>query len=346
MEKKKILIVGFGGTIAMVVDVERKCLVPAKNIHEIIEMVPQIKDLADVDFVDLENLDSTNINPHHWTKLALFIADNMDKYDGFVITHGTNTMSYTSSALALSLGRGLKKPVVITGSQLPLISVGTDAKFNLENSVKTVLSAIDKKIAEVMVVFSDVVLRGSRTVKVSESDFKAFDSPAVDPIARIRSTGIFFSKDAFRTDDSIPFDCNPHFDAGVLAVDLTPGQSPTLIREVLKSGACKGVILKSHGAGSVPSQGEYNFLPLIRDSVYTYKIPMLVSTKFLGGNSYKEVNDEPAVEAIEAGAISTGDMTDVMTEVKLMWLLRKGFKTKEELASEIRRSYVGEVTPF
>ncbi len=344
--KNKILIIGFGGTIAMVVDETKKSLVPAKSIQELIDMVPLIKELADVDFIDLENVDSTNINPHHWTKLAIFISDNIEKYDGFVITHGTNTMAYTASALALALGRGLKKPVVITGSQLPLVDAGTDARFNLENSVKTVTEAIKKKIAEVMVVFSDVVLRGSRTVKISESDFKAFSSPAVDPIARIKSTGIFFSKDAFRVDDSIPFDCLPHFDSGVLAVDLTPGQSPSLIREVLKSGACKGVILKSHGAGSVPSQGEYNFLPLIRDSVNTYKIPMLVATKFLGGNSYKEVNDAPAVEAIEAGATSTGDMTDVMTEVKLMWLLRKGFRTKEELANEIKRSYVGEVTPF
>ncbi len=343
---KKILIIGFGGTIAMVVDEQRKALVPAKNVEEILDLVPSIRQLAQIDFRELENLDSTNINPTHWTKLALCIRQNIGQYDGFIVTHGTNTLAYTASALAIALGRGLKKPIVITGSQLPLINIGTDARFNLENSVKVVLKAIRENIAEVMIVFSDLILRGARSVKISESDFRAFFSPSVDPIGRIRSTGIYFEKEALRVDPSVPFDVQPHFEQGVLTIDLTPGQNPSLIHEVLKSGKCKGIILKSHGAGSVPSLGEYSFLPLIRESVHHFKIPVLVSTKFVGGNAYKEVNDEPAVEAIDAGAIPTGDLTDVMAEVKLMWLLAKGVRTYEELRKEMSKSYVEEVTPF
>ncbi len=346
MTKKKILLIGFGGTIAMIVDEATKSIIPAKNINEILDMVPVIKDLADIDFVDLENLDSTNVNPTHWTKLAIFIMEKYEQYDGFVITHGTNTMSYTASALSIALGRGLKKPVVVTGSQLPLVLCGTDARFNLENSVKVTLKAIDESIAEVMIVFSDVILRGGRAVKVSESDFRTFQSPAIGPIGFIKSTGIFFAPDALHIKQEIPFECHPHFESGILTVDLTPGQSPSLIREVLRSGTCKGVILKSHGAGSVPSIGEYSFLPLIKDAVDTYKVPIMVSTKFLGGNSYKEINDAPAVEALKAGAIPTGDMTDVMSEVKLMWLLKRGFHDRKGLCEEIGKSYVGEVTPF
>ena len=342
---KKILIIGFGGTISMIVDEIAKAVVPAKDVEEIISLVPAIKEIADIEFIDLENIDSTNVNPTHWTKLALFIAEKHDQYDGFIITHGTNTMSYTASALSLALGRGLKKPVIITGSQLPLVICGTDARFNLENSVKVIIKAIEKMVNEVMIVFSDLVLRGSRAVKVSESDFRAFVTPAIEPIGRIRSTGVFFSSESLKVDPKIPFNCQPHFQENVLAVDLTPGQSPSLIREFLKSGKCKGIILKSHGAGSVPSEGEYSFLPLIKESVEQYKIPILVSTKFLGGNSYKEVNDEPAVEAMKAGAIPTGDLTDVMAEVKLMWLLAQGF-SRETMIQQISKNQVGEVTPF
>ena len=343
---KKILIIGFGGTIAMIVDEKRKALVPAKNVEEILNLVPAIKQLAQIDFKDLENLDSTNVNPTHWTKLALYISQNIEQYDGFIVTHGTNTLAYTASALAIALGCGLKKPVVITGSQLPLVNIGTDARFNLENAVKVVLKAVEKQIAEVMIVFSDLILRGCRSVKVSESDFRAFFSHSVDPLGRIRSTGIYFGSEALRADPAIPFEVTPHFEQGVLTIDLTPGQNPALIYEVLKSGKCKGIILKSHGAGSVPSLNEYSFLPLIRESVHHFQIPVLVSTKFLGGNAYKEVNDEPAVEAIEAGAISTGDLTDVMAEVKLMWLLAKGIRKHEDLRREISRNYIEEVTPF
>ncbi|MBI2572248.1 asparaginase [Candidatus Woesearchaeota archaeon] len=342
----KILIIGFGGTISMVVDEASKSIVPAKNIQELLEMVPTIRDLATIEFVDLENLDSTNVNPSHWTKLSFYIIEHHDEFDVFIVTHGTNTMAYTASALALSLGRGLKKPVIITGSQMPLILCGTDARFNLENSVKAAVKAVRDRIVEVMIVFSDVILRGSRCVKVSESDFRAFTSPALEPIGIIKSTGVWFRSNAFLRDDTLPFDPYPHFETGVLSVDLTPGQSPDLIREIFKSGKCKGMILKSHGAGSVPSEGEHSFLPLIKAATQLYKIPILVSTKFLGGNAYKEINDAPAVEAMEAGAIPTGDLTDVMAEVKLMWLLSRGFKTRDQLIEEISKDYVGEVTPF
>jgi L-asparaginase len=340
---KKILLIGFGGTIAMVVDEASKSIVPAKNIQEILELVPTVKDIADIDFEDLENLDSTNVNPTHWTKLAKYIAEKHDHYDGFVITHGTNTMAYTASALALALGRGLKKPVVVTGSQLPLVAFGTDARFNLENSVKAVIKASDMHIAEVMIVFADKILRGARAVKVSESDFRAFASPAFDPIGHIKSTGVFFTPEALRL-NSDDFVCKPEFEVGVLTIDLTPGQQPQLLQEILKSGKCNGIILKSHGAGSVPTIEPYSFLRIIKESVDHYKIPILVSTKFLGGNAFKEINDAPAVDAIKAGAIPTGDLTDVMAEVKLMWLLAQGYRTRNELSFQVPKNYVGEVS--
>lgn len=289
----------------MVVDEIAKKVVPAENIGDLLNSVPRIQEIADIDLHVLSNVDSTNVVPEDWTKIAYFIADHMHEYDGFVITHGANTMAYTASGLELALGQGFPKPVVITGSQLPLTVYGNDARFNLENAVKTVVKAVEEEICEVMIVFSDVILRGARSVKISESNFRAFASPAYPAIGNILSTGISFTSFAQRGKPTEPFTLQPHFEKGVLTIELSPGQSPSLIEEIVKSGRCKGLILKSHGAGSVPTLGEFSFLPLIEKTVNHYKIPVIVSTKFLGGNSFKEVNDAPAVEAIEVGAISS-----------------------------------------
>ncbi|MDD2656373.1 MAG: asparaginase [Patescibacteria group bacterium] len=342
-QKKKILVISYGGTIVMVVDKEKNMVVPAKNIDEIMELVPDLDQVADVSMEILSNKDSTNVSPQDWTRLAMFIQEQHDKYDGFVITHGTNTMAYTASALTIALGNGLQKPIVLTGSQLPLTEYGNDARFNFENAVKTAVVAAEQNIAEVMIVFSDLILRGSRSVKVSESSFRAFKSPAFPELGMILSTGIHFSSIVKKADPTIPLNIKPHFSNDIVSLDLTPGQLPGLIESIVTSGKCKGIIFKSHGAGSVPTEGEYSFLPLIKKTVGTLKIPVIVSTKFLGGNSYKKVNDECAVLALEAGAIPGGDLTDVMTEVKLMWILAQGTMTEDQVRKQMMTPYVGEM---
>lgn len=319
-------------------------VLPAENIDEIMALLPSLADLAEVELDVISNKDSTNVNHTDWTRLTYHLGKKMDDYDAFLITHGTNTMAYTASALSLALGRGLKKPVAITGSQLPLTVYGNDARFNFENAVKVLVQACEEQIAEVMVVFNDVVLRGSRAVKVSESAFRAFQSPAFPAIADITSTGVHFNYHALKIEPATVFEIKPHFTPGVLSVDLTPGQLPDLFETIISSGLCKGVILKSHGAGSVPTEGIYNFIPLIKRTVRDYKIPVIISTKFLGGNSFKEVNDECAVMALEAGAIPSGDLTDVMTEVKLMWIMAQGANSIGDVQKLILSEYTGEIT--
>lgn len=343
--KKKVLIIGYGGTIVMVVDEKRKAVVNAKNIQQILRLLPSLKEVADTHFVLLANKDSTNVNPDDWSRLAVYIHKNYKKYDAFVVTHGTNTMAYTASALTLALGPDLQKPVIITGSQLPLTVYGNDARFNFENAVKTAVVAAEKNIGEVMIVFDDLILRGCRAVKVSESAFRAFSSPAFPEIGRITSAGIYFNPFAKTSKSNISdFEIFPNFNTNILSMDLTPGQLPSMVEAILASGKCKGLILKSHGAGSVPTEAEFSFIPLIRKSVHNYKIPVIVSTKFLGGNAYKEVNDDCAIQAIEAGAIPAGDLTDVMTEVKLMWILAQGVFGEKEIQRKLLTSYAGEVT--
>ncbi|MBI4173967.1 MAG: asparaginase [Candidatus Aenigmarchaeota archaeon] len=343
-KKKKVLVIGYGGTIVMIVDEKTKSVKPAANLKQVLALLPRLDEVADISMEILSNKDSTNVTPDDWTRLALFLYNNRDAYDAFVITHGTNTMAYTASALTLALGSGFQKPVVLTGSQLPLTVYGNDARFNFENSIKVAVEASNQGIAEVMVVFSDVILRGGRTVKVSESAFDAFKSPAFPELGVITSTGIHFSPIVRRVDKKARLELNPNFSTNIVSLDLTPGQLPSMVESFLTIGKCKGLILKSHGAGSVPTEGEYSFISLIQKAVREYKIPVIVSTKFLGGNAYKEINDECAVRAIEAGAIPGGDLTDVMTEVKLMWILAQGAFSEKQIHARILTDYVGEVT--
>src|SRR3989344_3138736 len=285
MKKRKVIILGFGGTIAMVPDV-KGILKPAKSVEEIIKIVPSLSEMANVIFHELENLDSTNINPNHWTKLILYIQKIHGKVDAIIITHGTDTMAYTAGAVALALGRGLKIPIIFTGSQLPLVAYGTDAQFNLENSMKTALEACDQGIAEVMIVFNDRVLRACRALKMSEASFLAFDSPAFPYLARIDAVGIHFIADALKVNKKSAFKIKSKFQRGILAVELTPGIEPDILLETIKSKKCQGVLLKSFGAGNVPTEGEYSLLPMIREAVNVLKLPVLISTKFVNGKTH------------------------------------------------------------
>ena len=318
-------------------------LKPAKGIEEIIAIVPSLKEMADVSFQELERRDSTNINPSHWAKLALKVQEVHDQVDGVIVTHGTDTMAYTSGAVALALGRGLKIPVIFTGSQLPLVAHGTDARFNLENAMKAMLQACEEKIAEVMIVFSDSVLRSGRAIKISEAKFPAFDSPAFPHLARIDATGVHFIPEAFKVKKKTAFEVKPQFQRGILAIDLVPGLEPEILLEILRSGKCRGLLLKSLGAGNVPSEEEYSLLPVIIEAVRTLGVPVLVSTKFIGGQTHMDIY-EPGKMALDAGAIPTGDMTDVMAQVKFMWTLGQGHQSRNDLRRAILTNIVGEIT--
>ncbi len=316
---------------------------PAKSIEDIIRIVPSLKEMADVSFIELENLDSTNLNPNHWEKLILEIQRIHDTVDAILITHGTDTMAYTASAVSLALGRGLKIPIVFTGSQLPLITFGTDARFNLENSMKTLIEASRLGIAEVMVVFNDRVLRASRSIKTSEASFLAFDSPAFPYLARIDAVGIHFIKEAIKADTNISLDIKTGFQRGILAIELSPGLEPDIVLEILKSKKCHGLLLKSFGAGNVPTEGEYSLLPVIQEAVSALNLPVLISTKFVNGRTHMGIY-ETGKKALDAGAMPTGDMTDVMAQVKLMWALAQSPKSLVDLKNMINTDFVGEIT--
>lgn len=340
--KKKVTILGFGGTIAMVPDSDG-VLAPAKTVDELMSFVPQLAEMADIELIQLENVDSTNITPEHWKKLAEAIWSLSDATDGIIVTHGTDTMPYTASAIALAVGRHFQLPVVFTGSQLPIAEFGSDARFNLENSMKAILRALDENIAEVMIVFSDRVMRATRSIKTSEDRFDAFDSPAFPYLARITASGVRFTATAFTKVKPMPDSrLKADFDGEIFAIDLVPGLDPSLLRSMITSTRCEAILLKSLGAGNVPSEGEHSLIPAIEEAGKK-NIPVLISTKFVGGRTIADLY-EPGKKAIDAGAIPTRDMTDVTAQVKLMWLLAQGFHSPGQLREKITRSYAGEVS--
>lgn len=328
----------------MVVNEERKAVEPAKNLDEILNMLPRMDELADIEMDILENKDSANITPDDRTRLAMYIYKKHDDYDAFVITHGTNTMANTASALSLAFGDWLQKPVIITWSQLPLSVYGNDARFNFENAIKTAVEAAEENIAEVMITFNHVVLRWSRSMKVSESAFDAFASPAFPVLWDITATGIHFSHLARRADPNKKLEINPHFNNNILSMDITPWLSPHLLEDFILSGKCKWIILKSFWAWSVPTEWNFSLLPFIKKAVEEYKVPVIVTTKFLWWNSFKEINDECAVMALEAWAIAWWDITSVMAEAKLMWILAQWAQTEKSIREQMIQSYVGEVS--
>lgn len=338
--KPKILLLSMGGTIFSVV--ENHVVRTAKNINELIGQVPRIHEIADLDFEIVANLDSTNVGIEEWVLLHDRISEKYDSYDGFVVAHGTNTMTYTATALAFSLGSTLGKPVVLTGSQLPLSVYGDDAHFNLEHSVKACCLAVEQNICEVMISFHDVVLRGCRSVKVSESNFAAFSSPAFPALAQVTANGISFSNLARKRQSGLFERRSPSFSNSIICIDLVPGLDPMLLETLVEKGKIKGIILKSHGAGSVPDQGKNSFIPFI-EAMVRQNILVVITTKFLGGNSFKATNDEPAIHALKAGAISSRDMTDVAAQIKLMYLLNQG-NSISQVRDRFTESIVGEVS--
>lgn len=341
--KKRILILAFGGTIAMVPDYEAGgALVPAKSITQMLAMVPSLEEMAELHYEQLLNIDSTNINPSHWTMLAEKIADKAKNYDGIIVTHGTDTMAYTATAISFALGKNPPIPIVFTGSQLPLVDIGSDARFNLENSMKVVIQAAVLGINETMIVFSSHVFRANRSLKSSEARFDAFESPAFPELAIITAAGVTFHAHARRRSGDGEVTLNPRFQSDIYSVDLIPGTNPELHRVVIRSGLCKAIVFRSFGAGNVPSGGRYSLIPIISEAVAT-GIPVLVSTKFVGGNTRMDIY-EPGVLALAAGAISTADMTSVAVEVKLMWALGQGHASIKELKRVMGTDYFGEVS--
>lgn len=326
---KKICIIFCGGTITMKRN-KSGVLAPFYNSKDLLNFVPQLSQLADISVIQLANIDSTNIEPKFWTTLAETIKDNVDKYGGFVITHGTDTMAYSASAISFALGN-IHKPIIFTGSQKPISDIPSDAVNNLINSV---IVASRFKVG-VCVVFGSKIIRGNRSTKTSESNLDSFDSPMVEPLGIISIDPLITSL----YKQKISKLSNLLFDPNVIIVKITPGLSQKYLEYIISADA-HGLILEGFGAGNIPK----TFLPFLHKAKQQ-ELPVIILSQCEKGTTKMELY-EVGNDALRAGAIPGGDMTVEASSTKLMWILaqtrdmkkiRKLFLT--DVAGEVSSNY-------
>ncbi len=328
---KRLLIVGTGGTISSTDSGEG--LEASLSISEIVDYSRDcLRDLEfEVYFSDLMNIDSTLIQPEDWGRMAEEVGRNYDAYDGFVISHGTDTLAYTASMLAFML-RSPSKPVVLTGSMKPVQAPESDAVANISDAIHFAAAGC----AGVFVAFNGKIIRAGRVSKVASSDVDAFASVNEPPLANMTREGIRFN-DRF-TASSEPFFVDTRINPGVFVLKIVPGMNPGLVDLLVEQGI-SGLVIESFGAGGLPYRGRDLLAAVGRAAE---RIPVVLSSQVL----YDGVNlrtYEVGQRALEAGVISARDMTTEAAVTKLMWVLGHT-SDLQEVRRFFDMSLAGEVT--
>ncbi len=335
-----ILIIYTGGTIGMAYHPETGSLVPV-NFEEISQQLPELKRFNyTLNAVSFEPpIDSSNVTPDTWLKIAQTIEKNYDRYDGFVILHGTDTMSYSASALSFML-ENLDKPVIFTGSQLPVSTLRTDGRENIISAIEIAAAKEKGKavVPEVCIFFQNSLFRGNRTTKFNTEYFNAFRSENYPLLAE---TGIeikFNHKAILRPSSKGKLIIHTGFDNNVAMVKLFPGIKTEVLRAVFNAPGLKGVIIETYGSGNAPTN-EW-FLEEIRNAVKR-GLYILNITQCIAG-SVDMTKYETGKKLMEAGVLNGYNITRESAVTKLMFLLGQGFNDKE-VKFFINKSIRGEI---
>ena len=307
---KHILLIATGGTIAS--KTTENGLAPQISSEELLDYVPAARTFCTIDAIQILNIDSTNIQPEHWLLMAKTVQENYDKYDGFVICHGTDTMAYTSAALSYLI-QNSPKPVIITGAQKPISMEITDAKTNLLDSLR--FAACDDAHG-VSIVFNGKVIAGTRARKVHSKSFNAFDSINFPVLATIRDDKIvhYVKENCPCSYPSFYIDLNPK----VFLLKLIPGMDPGLLPWIGEH--YDAVIMESYGVGGIPSDEHSNFLKEVDRLIANGKI-VVMTTQVMYEGSDMAVYEVGHVAKERYGLIESYDMTLEATVTKLMWIM-------------------------
>jgi len=343
MSKKEIsiLIIYTGGTIGMVHDPKTGSLVPIDFKH-ITDHVPVLSsfgvDLHSVTFDPVQ--DSSNIDPEMWVKMAETIEANYDRFDGFVVLHGTDTMAYSASALSYMLGN-LSKPVVFTGSQLPIGLPRTDGRENLITSIEIAAARENGKplVPEVSIYFDNELTRGNRTTKLSAEHFDAFSSPNYPPLAKV-GLHLKYNFTSIRYPGrNTKLKVHRSFDTNVAILKLFPGINRNFVQAVISTRGLKGLIIETFGSGNAPTYKW--FLDDLKS--FIGKGGIIYNVTQCHGGSVEMGLYETSREMLSAGVIGGNDITSEASVTKLMFLLGN-CSTREKVIRCLGISMAGEIS--
>jgi len=344
MKKKKevaILIIYTGGTIGMVHDPVTGSLVPIDFRH-ISDHVPELRkfgyDLHSISFDPVK--DSSNIDPSVWVKLAEIIEAGYSHFDGFVVLHGTDTMAYTASALSFIM-ENLAKPVILTGSQLPIGLLRTDGKENLITAIEIAAAKVNGQpaVPEVCIYFDNKLTRGNRTTKMSAEQFDAFYSPNYPELAEVGLHLKYSSPIIKQADSQKELFVHKEFNTDVAILKLFPGINRKLVQSILNTEDLKGVIIETYGSGNAPT---YDWF--LEDlTAFIDKGGIIFNVTQCHGGSVEMGLYETSRQLLAAGVISGKDITSEASVTKLMHLLGR-YKFKEDIIKALNNSLAGEIT--
>ena len=335
--RRKVLILYTGGTIGMTRSANGYAP-QSGRFRAALDEISDLKspELPEWELVELEPLlDSSNMTVREWNGIARAVAESYDRYDGFVILHGTDTMAYTASALSFMLG-GLGKPVVLTGSQIPLCEVRSDGRDNI---ITSLLIAGDGRVSEVCLYFGGKLLRGNRATKFSADGLIAFISPNYPYLAEA-GISIRYNENALlpKREGALSLQLLENIPIGVLKV--FPGIQFSIFEQIMTE-RLRGIVIETFGAGNIPGSGDA-LLPIIEKAFRNGTVLTVCSQCPQGAVALGAYETSGALK--RAGAVSGLDMTTEAAVAKLYYLFSCGCD-KETVKRKMEESLCGEVTP-
>ncbi|GAY26848.1 asparaginase [Prevotella sp. MGM1] len=337
-----VLLIYTGGTIGMNRNPQTGALEPF-NFEHLINNVPELSlfptRISTIQFNP--PIDSSDMSPQLWTELTHIIIDNYEKYDGFVILHGTDTMAYTASALSYMLGN-LTKPVILTGSQLPIGQLRTDGKENLITSIEIAAAKHEdgkSMVPEVGIYFNGHLLRGNRTTKQSADEFDAFESFNYPHLVEAGVNITYHEEQILKPDFSKPI--SPHFrlDNNVIVFTIFPGIREDLVRHIIATPNLRSIVMRTYGSGNAPQRPW--LLNALKEATNNGKIIINISQCMAG--KVEMGRYDTGYQLKSAGVLSGYDSTVESAVTKLMYLQAR-FDDQDTIREYMRKSIRGEIS--